>query len=125
MIHKVFFSGMVLAIVILKNKKAKNNRMKWIEVIKLRSPGIKEDIPDKNILVKLAQVNRTGGPREIQIYRHATLESDMSVHLTWITGSPESGESAVGMQIIEFLKPFGLVNHSIWAQEETVGGLRS
>lgn len=99
--------------------------MKWIEVIKLRSPGINEELPDKNLLVKLAQVNCAGGPREIQIYRHVTVESDMAVHLIWETGSPESGGSAGGMQIAEFLKPFGLVNHSVWVQEEIVGGIRS
>ena len=99
--------------------------MMWIEVIKLRSPGIKEDIPDKNLLAKLAQVNRAGGPWEMQIYCHATVESDMAVHLIWKTGFPESGGSAVGMQVVEFLKPFGLVNHSVWVQEEIVGGITS
>jgi hypothetical protein len=99
--------------------------MMWIEVIKLRSPGINEDLPDKNLLVKLAQVNRAGGPWKMQIYSHVTVESDIAVHLIWKTGSPESGGSAVGMQIAEFLKPFGLVNHSVWAQEKIVGGIRS
>ena len=66
----------------------------WIEVIKLRSPGINEDLPDKNLLVKLAQVSRAGGPWKMQIYRHATVESDMAVHLIWKTGFPESGGSA-------------------------------
>jgi len=90
--------------------------MKWLEVIKLRSAGKGSGLPEEYLL----SIDRLGQNRliEIKIYRHAALESDLSVLLHWESARPEQNGSSLGLRLAQALKEFGLVDHSIWIEKE-------
>ncbi len=90
--------------------------MKWLEVIKVRSAG---DISGlrKGIVLPATQSGAEGRV-EIGIYRHAALETDFSVHLQWVSERPKQGGSALGLRLAQAFKEFGLVDHSVWVEEE-------
>jgi len=88
--------------------------MKWLEVIKLRSArkgsGLLEEL-----LLSTAQMNQSGLV-ETKIYRHAALDTDLSVHLQWNSEMPEPNGSALGLRLAQALKEFGLIDHSVWVE---------
>jgi hypothetical protein len=90
--------------------------MKWLEVIKLRSAG--KDSGSLNELLLLMDKFSQRGLVETKIYRHAALETDLSVHLRWDSEWPERTGSSPGLHLAQALKEFGLVDHSIWIEEE-------
>ena len=90
--------------------------MKWLEVIKLRSAGKGSGLLEEFLLSinKLSQ----SGLVEMKTYHHAALETDLSVHLLWESEQPEQNGSSLGLRLAQALKEFGLVDHSIWVEEE-------
>jgi hypothetical protein len=90
--------------------------MKWLEVIKLRSAG-KDSRLLKELLMSIEKISQSG-LIEIKIYRHATLESDLSVLLHWESEGPELNGSGLGLRLAQALKDFGLIDHSIWIEQE-------
>jgi hypothetical protein len=90
--------------------------VKWLEVIKLRSVG-KNPGSLEELLRSMSQVKQNG-LLEMQTYRHAALETDLSVHLLWESEFPEMNGSAPGLRLAQALKEFGLTDHAIWVKEE-------
>jgi hypothetical protein len=93
------------------------NMMRWLEVIKLRAAGNGEELLDE----LFRQMNNAGQDRglvEIKTYRHAALETDLSLHLHWESERPEQTGSILGLRLAQALKEFGLIDHSIWIEEE-------
>jgi hypothetical protein len=90
--------------------------MKWLEVIKLRSAG-KDSALLKELLLSLDRFSQSGLV-ETKTYHHATLETDLSVHLHWQSERPEQNGSSLGLRLIQALREFGLIDHSIWIEKE-------
>jgi hypothetical protein len=90
--------------------------MKWLEIIKLRSVGGSEGLLEK-IALSAAEVGQNGFIK-IEFFRHAFLETDLSLHLKWDSEEPEMNGSAPGLRLAQALKDFGLVDHSIWIEKE-------
>jgi len=89
--------------------------MKWLEVIKLRSAGKGSGLPEE-YLMSIDKFNQKGLV-EINIYHHAALETDLSVHLHWESEQVEQNGSSLGLRLAQALKEFGLVDHSIWIEK--------
>ena len=91
--------------------------MKWLEVIKLRGAGTGEGLLEELLrsLVKSGQSRELVG---IKTYRHAALENDLSVHLHWESDRPEQNGTELGLRLARAFKEFGLMDHSIWIDEE-------
>jgi hypothetical protein len=89
--------------------------MKWLEVIKLRSAGGSLGLLEE-LLLPLSGSNQSGLV-EMKTYRHAALENDLSVHIHWESERPEQNGSALGFRLVQALKEFGLVDHSVWLEE--------
>ena len=89
--------------------------MKWVEVIKLRSSGIRSVLREELLL----PAGKPGqkGPVEMKAYRHAALDTDWSVHLHWESERPEQDGSPVGIRLARAMKEYGLVDHSVWIEE--------
>ena len=90
--------------------------MKWLEVIKLRSAG-KGSGSLEEFLLSINKLSQSGLV-EMKTYHHAALETDLSVHLHWKSEQPEQNGSSLGLRLAQALKEFGLVDHSIWVEEE-------
>lgn len=90
--------------------------MKWLEVIKLRSAGRDPELVKELLL----SIDKSSQRRlvETKAYRHAALETDMSVHLHWQSKRPELNGSRLGLRIAQALKEFGLIDHSVWVEQE-------
>jgi hypothetical protein len=102
----------------LKQKRratAENIRMKWIEIIKLRSAGEASE-PLKAFLAAIAK-NDHRGLTKTRVYRHALWETDWSLHLHWESEKPETNGSALGLHLSQALGEFGLVDHSLWIEQ--------
>jgi hypothetical protein len=88
--------------------------MKWLEVIKLRSaeesPALLEEL-----LQSIPQIKQSGLVAT-KTYRHADLETDLTVHLHWESEFPEKNGSAPGLRLAQALKEFGLIDHSTWIE---------
>jgi hypothetical protein len=89
--------------------------MKWIEIIRLRSAG---NAPE-SLKAFLSAMAKNGQPGliEARIYRHATWETDWSVHLRWESENPEKNGTALGLHLSQALGGFGLVDHSQWIEQ--------
>ncbi len=91
--------------------------MKWLEVIKLRSAGRTGELPEE-FWGPIAEADQYRGLVEMRSYRHAALDTDLSLHLHWESDRPEPSGSALGHQLEQALKEFGLTDHSVWIEEE-------
>ncbi|MBN2034783.1 MAG: hypothetical protein JW836_16065 [Deltaproteobacteria bacterium] len=88
--------------------------MKWIEIIKLRTAG---EVPEslKGFLSGLLK-NGSPGLTEARLYRHATCETDWTLHLHWDLEQLEENGTALGLRLLQTLAEFGLVDHSAWIE---------
>ena len=91
--------------------------MQWMEIIKLRSAGNDLRRLD-DLLLPIRELMQSG--LEIRIYRHAALESDLSIHLYWDTERSERSGSGLGLQLAGILEEFGLVDHSVWIKTDMI-----
>ena len=90
--------------------------MKWLEIVKLRS--VRENAGELDAFFRsIDQVNEKGLV-QIKIYRHAAIETDWSLHLLWAAEKQGKNGSALGFHLARVLKDFGLVDHSLWIEEE-------
>ena len=92
--------------------------MKLLEVIELRTAAGNVDMVEQYLQSWIGECRHAA--RVVRSYRHASLETDFSVHLTRERGSTATGPSVEGRQLAGLLKDFGLVNHSVWV-EQNVG----
>ncbi len=90
--------------------------MKWLEIIKLRSAGKDSGLLEE-LLLSIDRLSQSG-LAEMKTYHHAALETDLSVHLLWESGKPEQTGSALGLRLAQGLREFGLIDHSVWIEEE-------
>jgi len=91
--------------------------MKWLEIIKLRAADTSEDLR-RELLRSIADTGEGRDSVRITAYRHAALESDLSLHLRWESDRPDEQGSTLGLQLVQSLKELGLVDHSLWIEEE-------
>ncbi|MFC1888254.1 hypothetical protein ACFL4G_00720 [Thermodesulfobacteriota bacterium] len=91
--------------------------MRWIEIINLRSASVPRESIEQKLPGSTAEVKLSESLMAIQVYRHATLDTDLSVHLLFESPGPETRPSALGQQLVALLREYGLVNHSIWVEK--------
>jgi len=89
--------------------------MKWLEVIKLRSAGGSLGLLEE-LLLPISR-SKQSGLVEMKTFRHAALETDLSIHFHWDSEMPEPNGSALGLRLAQALKAFGLIDHSVWVEE--------
>lgn len=90
--------------------------MKWLEIIKLRSAGNNSGLL-KELLLSIDRLSQSELV-EMKTYHHASLETDLSVHLRWESERPEQNGSALALRLAHALKEFGLTDHSVWIEEK-------
>ena len=92
--------------------------MKWIETINLRSAGIPIESIEQRIPSSVADVDQSKNLVSVQVYRHAAVDTDLSVHLLFDSSEPDPQPSALGQRLASALKSYGLVSHSVWIEKE-------
>ncbi len=90
--------------------------MNWVEIIELRSYSFKRETL-KELKHAISEEEQTEGLRAFEIYHNASVSTDTSIHIHWITNDDQVSKSSLGLRIALSLKEFGRVNHTIWLKE--------
>jgi hypothetical protein len=102
---------------VIRNEDFGEVKMKWLEIIKLRSAGKDSGLLEE-LLLSVGKSSHSG-LRKMKTYHHVALELDLSVHLHWESVRPEQNGSPLGLHLAQALKEFGLIDHSVWIEEES------
>ena len=81
--------------------------MKKLEIIHLRLAG---DCRSKLV----EEIRQSLGVARARIFRHATIDGDLSIHLL---GEGDAHHSELGVRLSAALRDYGLVDHAIWLEE--------
>ena len=93
--------------------------MKWVEIIKVRMVGGEpESLIETEILQDFRTMEKGNQPTTITLYHHATVESDLSIHIYWESDTVSPRKSSVGVRIVDAIGKLGVVNHSLWIEDE-------
>ena len=92
--------------------------MNWLEIIDLRSAGNGIEALKQTLLRPVTKNDHKGGLTKISLYHHASVETDLSIHLKWTAEAKNPARSGFGLRLASSLKEFGRVNHSIWIEDQ-------
>jgi hypothetical protein len=90
--------------------------MKWIEIIRLRAL---DHLRQTAVMELLHQLKTEASATDVTfiLYHHATVETDVSIHLAWNSDILEQGKSALGAKLAYMLREFGFVDYSVWIEK--------
>ena len=90
--------------------------MKWIEIIRLRAL---DHLRQNAVLELLQQLKTEASATDVSftLYHHATIDTDLSIHLTWDSDVLEHSKSALGKRLAYLLREFGYVDYSVWIEK--------
>lgn len=91
--------------------------MRWIEIITLRSATANLQALDTEFLLSIIDNNQTELLKSFRIYRRHKMETDLTVHLFWDSEKVEKKGNTLVQHLIQFMKQYGLVNHSVWVEQ--------
>ena len=90
--------------------------MHWIEIVSLRAAGRNKEKAIRLIEGQIERADRNEMKAEIRLYQHATLETDLSIHLNWNSDREDRNGSNLGLSLVEAFREFGMVSHSVWVE---------
>jgi hypothetical protein len=90
--------------------------MKWIEVIGLRSVDKDREILESKLKGLLDEMGKGTQNQVIIAYSRLLIDTDFSIHLYHESEKVEHDGSRLGFCLVDALREFGLVNHSIWTE---------
>lgn len=90
--------------------------MKWREIIRLR---LLDHLKQTAVIELLHQIAADASTPDVTctLYHHATVETDLSIHLAWDSDILEQGKSALGAKLTYMLREFGFVDYSVWIEK--------
>ena len=92
--------------------------MKWIEIIELRAAGDTRKQMETRLQELIDQVEKKSEQQTVKLYTRMKIETDLSIHLVHDSGKAKNRGSSLGIRLVSALKPYGLVNHTIWIEKE-------
>ena len=96
--------------------------MKWLEFIKVRSAGNREQLNVSELLNRVAERLKTPGLVKSEVYAHASIPGDLGLILFWDTDRPRFEGSDLALNLVQELKRSGLVDHSVWIMSDERSG---
>jgi hypothetical protein len=85
--------------------------VKTVEIIHLRQTG--EDLQALLGLIRRT-IDLENEPMDVRIYRHATLETDLAIHLHHENSAGADRASRLGARLAAAVRDHGMVEHSRW-----------
>lgn len=85
----------------------------WIECIKVQAADASEHVIP-TIREVLSELRHTSEFRQFAVYCHAAGYGDILVLLCWETEDICDQGSQIGLTLVQTLKHFGLIDHSVW-----------
>ncbi len=87
-------------------------------MIKFRTSGQNlENMVDK-FIKPLTKDYEGAGLISMQVYSHATLNTDLSIHLYWDTVNVSQQKTLLSSCLINVLEEFGLIHYTIWIAQK-------
>jgi hypothetical protein len=84
-----------------------------LEIIHLRLAGN----PPAALVEQIhASIAAEDCPVEVRVYRHATVTTDIAIHL--LSGEGGACASDLGLRLAAALKEHGMVEHTVWIEEK-------
>ncbi|MGD2272924.1 MAG: hypothetical protein PVI06_21180 [Desulfobacterales bacterium] len=90
--------------------------MKWIELIQLRSVDSNRKLLESKLQRLINEVTKKRKKKAIMAYCRLSIDTDFSIHIFHDSKEVETTGSRLGLRLVDALKEFGLVNHSIWLE---------
>ena len=94
----------------------RKNGMIWLEMISIRTAGIIEAGKVFEICSQMFQSIADEKLLKLTVFSNARYATDISIHLQWKSDSGSG--SILGREISSALGDLGLVNHSLWIEQE-------
>lgn len=88
--------------------------MKLLEIITLRSSEQEMESLERELLICVAEVGQKDCGVVVELYRHAKVGTDLSMHLHYESGRGHPFGSDLGLRLAAALEQFGQVHHSVW-----------
>ncbi len=92
--------------------------MQWLEVIRFRTALERKETVTDLLRGVLATIDTGEGLIRADLYSHASVVTDVSVHLLWDRAINGNGGSELAIGIKDVLKPLGLLDHTVWLHEQ-------
>jgi len=90
----------------------------WLEIIIFRVGGGPSHQDALRLLSSLAESAGDNGLKVVKVYSRTDLPADFCIHLEWQVERLPSNGSAMGVRLAHALRDFGLINHTVWMEEE-------
>jgi len=90
-----------------------------METIRVQSATGKEKALQEQIMVLTLEIQKNDDSQELNAVtasRNSMVPGCFALRLFWNTSEPRMRGSALGMNIAQSLKVFGLIDHSIWIE---------
>ncbi len=95
--------------------------MKWVEIVSLRCPANIDLRFVDELFKEVSDSDSPQPPVEIRVYRHSTVETDLSFHIHWESEHKETPrKTPLGLRFASALKNLGLWNHSVWVETKAL-----
>ena len=91
--------------------------MKTVEIITVRLDPRRKEPLLRELLATLESQNLSDDQVSVEIYRHATVATDLSIHLRSESRQTQALPSDLGRHLASALREFGQINHSAWVDE--------
>ncbi len=102
------------------------NSLRWLETIRIQAAAGKEGAAQEQLrflVHEIEELVRTGELKGVTVSENALVPEYFALRLFWNTGEPRRRGSTLGMNVVQIMKEFGLVDHSVWIeQREAKGG---
>ena len=94
--------------------------MTWVETISIRISKQENTTKLLNIFreMKAAQDNILEKKVSIKLYQNKNIENDWVICLCHKSSEEQVNKTGLGYVIIEAIRSFGLLNHSVWENKE-------
>jgi hypothetical protein len=99
-------------------KLLKRRIIDWLEVIEIRAVGTNREMLKLKLQDIINELSRESKLLTVKVYRHAALDTDFSVHIYHNSKKTDTKCSSICTLLISMLKDFGIVNHTVWIEQE-------
>lgn len=91
--------------------------MSYLEIIQIRTAKTNQKLLSEFLFTWFTQVNESEKKGKVKIYKQINLETDYSVHIEF-NGKIKNNANLLGENLAAALKEFGIVNYSVWVEEQ-------
>lgn len=90
--------------------------MNLLEIIEIRTPHKFWTEAEKVFQMLLADIKNHSCKMEIKLYKRLNMDTDYSIQLIIDSHDCSKDCSVLGSKIIDQIKHFGIVNHTVWKE---------